>query len=139
MKFEKGKTYDFGITKLSEEEIIDFAKTYDPLDFHTDINTAMRSRFKGLIASGPHLFNKIYKEKWVPLFGKSVICGLEVSNWKFLKPAYANQEIKNIVTIKEVKENNEKNWAAITWLFEFKDMQNELVQTLKMKVLHHID
>lgn len=139
MKFETGKSYDFGITKLSEDEIISFAKTYDPLDFHTDINSAMKSRFKGLIASGPHLFNKNYKENWVPLFGKSVICGLEVSNWKFLKPAYANQEIKTTVTINEVKENKEKKWAAVTWLFEFKNKENELVQTLEMKVLHHID
>ncbi len=44
-----------------------------------------------------------------------------------------------MVSINEVKENKEKNWAAVTWLFEFKDKENELVQTLEMKVLHHID
>ena len=33
---KKGNRFVLGVTVLSEQEIIDFAKAFDPLDFHTD-------------------------------------------------------------------------------------------------------
>jgi acyl dehydratase len=38
---------------LSEREIVDFARSYDPQPFHVDPNTAKVTVFGGLIASGP--------------------------------------------------------------------------------------
>ena len=37
---------------LNEEEIMEFARKYDPQPFHTDIEMAKQSIFGGLIASG---------------------------------------------------------------------------------------
>jgi len=59
--FEVGKKFDFGCTVLSEEEIISWAKQNDPLDIHTDKAAAERSIFKGLIASGAHIFTIVHK------------------------------------------------------------------------------
>jgi len=39
---------------ITEREIIDFAKRYDPQWFHTDPQRAAVSRWQGLIASGWH-------------------------------------------------------------------------------------
>ncbi len=39
---------------VSEEEIVQFAKTYDPQWFHMDAAAARHGRFGGLIASGWH-------------------------------------------------------------------------------------
>ena len=39
---------------ITEQEIIDFAKRYDPQWFHTDPQRAAVSRWQGLIASGWH-------------------------------------------------------------------------------------
>ena len=39
---------------ISEEEIVDFSKQYDPLPFHIDRDAADAFFFKGLIASGWH-------------------------------------------------------------------------------------
>lgn len=138
MEFVTGKTYDLGTTSLSEEDIIAFAKAFDPLDFHTDKEAAEKSHFKGLIASGPHIFNYIHRTKWIGLFGKSVICGLEVNHWKFIKPIFANMPVHSHVTIMDVKPNLEKRYATVKWFYEFKNDKGEMLQSLEMTVLHRV-
>jgi acyl dehydratase len=134
--FESGKKYDLGTIRLTEEEIIAFAKAFDPLDFHTDKEAARKSFFKDLIASGPHIFNLVHRTRWIPLFGKTVVCGLEVSHWKFLKPVYANMNVHSSVTILETKLTSDKRFITVKWFYEFKNDQGEHVQTLDMTVMH---
>ncbi|MAY25690.1 MAG: MaoC family dehydratase [Polycyclovorans sp.] len=50
--FTPGQTLTLGPVSLSEAEIIDFARLWDPQPFHTDPQWAANSRWKGLIASG---------------------------------------------------------------------------------------
>lgn len=132
---EINKAIDIGIVKLSDQEIIDYALANDPLDFHIDKKAAEQSIFKGLVASGSQIFNVLHKTGWVPMFGHTVLCGLEVNNWKFLRPTYANQTIKGIVTPILIKETKEKN-VIVTWKYEFTDEQNHLVQTMEVTVMH---
>ncbi len=47
-----GEMQEFGTVILSEAEIIEFAKKYDPQDFHTDPEKAVNGPYGGLIASG---------------------------------------------------------------------------------------
>jgi acyl dehydratase len=84
------QVFDFGSITLSEDDIMDYARRYDPLPFHIDKKIADASIFKGLVSSGPQMFNTSYIKEWVPRFGDTVICGLELNNWKFLAPIYAN-------------------------------------------------
>lgn len=51
---EPGTTVRCGETTVSEDDITEFAEQYDPLAIHTDPETAVESRFGGLIASGYH-------------------------------------------------------------------------------------
>lgn len=50
--FYPGQVREAGGYSLTEEEIIEFAKKYDPQPFHTDIEKAKQTYFGGLIASG---------------------------------------------------------------------------------------
>ena len=55
MRFEQiepGMSIDGGHRTVTESEIIEFAKRYDPQWFHTDPARAQNSRWKGLISSG---------------------------------------------------------------------------------------
>jgi acyl dehydratase len=57
MKFAEikaGMVLTAGRRSLSEQEIIEFARQYDPQWFHTDLARATASRWQGLIASGWH-------------------------------------------------------------------------------------
>ena len=51
---EIGARRDLGSYTFSEEEIIRFARAYDPQPFHVDPEAAKRSPFGGIIASGWH-------------------------------------------------------------------------------------
>ena len=50
--FSVGQVREAGGHSLSEDEIIEFAKKYDPQPFHIDRDKAKQSAFGGLIASG---------------------------------------------------------------------------------------
>lgn len=131
-----GSKIDLGTIVLSEQDIIDFAKLFDPLDFHVSKELAEKTIFKGLIASGPHIFNLIYRREWIPRFGHTVICGMGVSGWKFIKPVYAGRKILVELTVLEVKPDVKIGGNAVTWLFEFKNEKGEMVQLLQMEVMH---
>jgi acyl dehydratase len=52
--FEPGRVYELGSTTVSEEDILSFARQFDPQPFHVDPEAAKESVFGGLIASGWH-------------------------------------------------------------------------------------
>ena len=47
-----GEVFDLGSQTVSEEEILEFARKYDPQPIHTDKAFAEKSHFGGLISSG---------------------------------------------------------------------------------------
>jgi acyl dehydratase len=51
-----GEAIDCGTTTVTQEEVVDFAAEFDPLDIHADPEAAADSPFGGLIASGIHTF-----------------------------------------------------------------------------------
>src|SRR5690349_12743618 len=50
--FPEGYTVELGTFTLSPEDIIEFARKYDPQPMHTDPHAARASIYGGLIASG---------------------------------------------------------------------------------------
>ena len=137
--FELYKVFDFGFMTISEQEIMDFANLFDPLDFHTNKEAAEKSMFGGLITSGPHVFFLFYKTHFVPLFKNTILAGVEVNNWKFFKPIYANVKVFCKVAITEMNVNTEKKRATVKWHFEFTNEQGEFFQVLDMTVMHRTD
>ncbi len=49
-----GQIFFSGGIKLSQEEIMEFARNYDPQPFHVDIDYAKQFQYGGIIASGFH-------------------------------------------------------------------------------------
>ncbi len=52
--FHAGQVIEAGPYAVTEAELLQFAKAYDPQWFHTDPAAAAQGRFQGLIASGWH-------------------------------------------------------------------------------------
>ena len=48
----RGAVFEFGPVEVEEEEVLKFARRYDPHPFHIDSEAAKKSPYKGLIASG---------------------------------------------------------------------------------------
>jgi acyl dehydratase len=53
-EFHPGQLIEAGPYVVSETELLQFARAYDPQWFHTDAAAAAKGRFGGLIASGWH-------------------------------------------------------------------------------------
>jgi acyl dehydratase len=73
---------------LTEGEILDYARRYDPQPFHTDPAAARESIFGGLVASGWHtaaITMRLIAQGEVRIAGGSIGLGLEQLHW--LRPA----------------------------------------------------
>jgi acyl dehydratase len=52
--YQAGAVYEYGYRQVSEAEILDFARQFDPQPIHVDPGFAQGGPFGGLIASGWH-------------------------------------------------------------------------------------
>jgi acyl dehydratase len=50
--YKPGETFDLGDYNVTLDEIVEFAKKYDPFPFHIDDQVAQSTIFGGIIASG---------------------------------------------------------------------------------------
>jgi acyl dehydratase len=58
---EVGQRFSTRAETLSEEEILEFARKFDPQPFHVDREAASRSIYRGLIASGFHTASLVFR------------------------------------------------------------------------------
>lgn len=58
--YRVGDTFPGDPVSFTENQIIEFARIYDPQSFHIDPTAAKASPFQGLIASGTHSFAAVW-------------------------------------------------------------------------------
>jgi acyl dehydratase len=59
--YKIGQKYPLGSVSFTEQEIMEFARQFDPQSFHVDREAAARSMFGGIIASGWHVASKMMR------------------------------------------------------------------------------
>ena len=59
--YDLGQKFPLGSTSFTEQEIISFAREFDPQGFHIDREAAAKSMFGGIIASGWHIAAKMMR------------------------------------------------------------------------------
>jgi acyl dehydratase len=85
--FKVGETVEIGRHTFSEEEIIAFAKQFDPQSFHTDPEAAKNGFYGGLIASGWHTCCVAMRCMVQYYIGRSASMGSPgMDNVRWLKP-----------------------------------------------------
>ena len=85
--FEPGAVFDLGSRTLSKEEMIAFAREFDPQPFHVEEDAAADSPFGGLIASGWHtatIFMRLYVDSLLSRAASMGSPGIDELRW--LKP-----------------------------------------------------
>lgn len=72
---------------LTQAEILDFARLYDPQPMHVDPEAAQAGRFGGVIASGWHVAARVMREyvDTAP-FGATPMLGMRIDELVWLKP-----------------------------------------------------
>lgn len=104
-----GQIHDLGTVTITESEIIDFAKQFDPQYFHTDPEQARASRFGGIIASGWHttsLVMRVYVEQYLSQVASLASPGVDEIRWP--NPVRPGDTLSVRVTILESRSSRTK-------------------------------
>ena len=100
--FEPGQVYELGSTTVTEEEIVDFARRFDPQPFHLDAEAAKDSDFGGLIASGWHtgaMWMRLYVDSLLGGGSGQGSSGIEELRW--LAPVRPGDTLSGRLTVLE--------------------------------------
>jgi acyl dehydratase len=131
-----GTKRDLGTYTFTEEEIIAFARKYDPQPFHIDPEAAKHSMFGGLIASGWHtaaIWMKLAiaereraKASGNPLMRSGVSPGFEDMRW--LRPVRPGDTLHyTSETIEKVALRSRPELGLVKTRNEARDQMGELV------------
>ena len=101
---------------VTKNEIIEFAKRYDPEWFHTDSEKAKDSIFGALIASGVHTFALFRRLDHEMNYDVAAICGLEWTSVRFPKPVYAGDCLTAYSTTTEKRLSKSKSDRGVVIL-----------------------
>jgi len=107
--YEAGETYVLGSVIIDHDEMLEFAKLYDPQEIHIDEEKAGAGPFKGLIASGWFTGAKtmpIYTRHYLSDASSMASPGLDDVRWN--APVRAGDRLTVRVTIKETKRSRSK-------------------------------
>ncbi len=104
-----GSTYEFGEIEVGEAEIIEFAKRYDPQDFHTDPAAAAKGPFGGLIASGwlsASLMMRLFADHYLSKNASLASPGVDELRW--LKPVRPGDRLRIRISVVEARQSRSK-------------------------------
>jgi acyl dehydratase len=128
-----GSVYEFGPIGLEKQEIIDFARRFDPQALHTDPDAAKKNVFGGLIASGWHtsaLMMRLFVDNFLSHVASLSSPGVDELRW--LKPVRPGDELSIRVTILETKRSRSKPDRGVVRTFiETMNQDREIVMSLK--------
>ena len=101
--YRVGDSAEFGAYEVTEQEILEYARRFDPQPFHVDPEVAKRSIFGGLIASGWHtgaMMMRMYCERGHA--GEPILASPGFDDLKWLKPVRPGDRLSVRQTVKEV-------------------------------------
>lgn len=107
--YEVDATYVLGEFSLSEAEIMDFARRFDPQPFHIDREAAAQSHFGGIIASGWHTASammRVVVEHFISAVAGMGSPGVDEIRW--LKPVRPGEPLTVQVTIERARRSVSK-------------------------------
>ena len=107
--FSPGEVTEFGDYLITEEEILEYARRYDPQPFHVDREAAAESMFGGLIASGwmtGSIMMRLLVEHFISPISGMGSPGVDEVRWP--KPVRAGDRLSVRITTIEAKRSQSK-------------------------------
>ena len=127
--YSPGVTYDCGSVTVSEAEIVEFARRYDPQDFHVDPVAAADGPFGGLIASGWHtasLMMRLYAGHYLSTVSSLGSPGVDELRWP--RPVRPNAVLRLRATVTEARRSRSKpDRGLVRTRVEFVDDADDVV------------
>ena len=107
--YTPGAVYEYGSITVSEAEILDFARAFDPQPFHADPAAAARGPFGGLIASGWHttsVMMRLFADHYLSRVASLASPGIDEIRWP--APVRPGDTLRLRVTVAEARRSRSK-------------------------------
>ncbi len=133
--FRVGETTELGECTITRDEIVEFARAYDPQPFHVDEGAAAEGPFGGLIASGWHT-----AAIFMGLFVRGILLdsasmgspGVEEIRW--LEPVRPGDRLTGRVTVTKTEPSAKRaDRGTIFTTSEVLNGDGKVVMTLKAR------
>jgi acyl dehydratase len=128
-----GTVFECGHIPVSEAEIIEFARRYDPQDMHVDPEAATRGRFGGLVASGWHtvaMTMRLIAENFLSKGTSLASPGVDELRW--LKPVRPGDVLRVRVTVVEATPSRSRSDRGMVRSFvEALNQDGDVVMSMK--------
>jgi len=142
--YTPGAVYEYGYITVSEAEILDFARAFDPQPIHTDPAAAAQGLFRGLIASGWHttgIMMRLFADHYLSRVASLASPGVDELRWP--APVRPGDSLRLRVTIAEARRSRSKpDRGLVRTQAELISRNGETVLTLtamNMLLLRHAD
>ncbi len=128
-----GSEHPLGSYTVSEEEIVAFAKQYDPQPFHVDKAAAAGSIYGGLISSGWMTCGIMMRLLVQSMGDRSTSMGSPgVDEVRWIRPVYAGDTLTAVLRILETRPSASKpDRGVVLTQWEAVNQRGELVCTVK--------
>jgi acyl dehydratase len=131
--YTEGAVYEYGSVAVTEAEIIDFARRYDPQAMHVDPAAAAQGDFGGLIASGWHtaaIMMQLFVEHFLSHVASLASPGIDELRWT--RPVRPGDALGIRVTVLEaVRSRSRPDRGMVRTRVEVLNQNGEVVMSLK--------
>lgn len=107
--YQVGETAEFGDYAITEQEIVEFAKRYDPQPFHVDPAAGEKTIYGGLIASGwmtGSIMMRLLVDHFISPLASMGSPGIDEVRWH--KPVRPGDRLHLRVTVMEKRRSESK-------------------------------
>jgi acyl dehydratase len=132
----EGQVFNLGCYRIEEDEIIAFAKKYDPIPIHIDPVAAAVGPFEGVIASGINTIG-ICQRLFVSAVRASGGVGRSL-NVRFLRPVYPGTTLTGRSTVLKVTLRPERHDAIVLFDTVLVNDAGEIVLGVQLDALLHL-
>ena len=131
--FTPGQVIELGSWTITRDEIIAFAKQFDPQPFHLDDEAAKKTIYGGLIASGWHTGSIMMRLLYDGLVKDTVSLGSPgVDELRWVKPVRPGDTLSARVTVLEcVPSRSKPDRGLVRSVVELRNQHGEVVVTSK--------
>ena len=129
--YEPGSVHEYGSIRVTEEEVLEFGRRWDPQVFHTDPEAAKHTEYGGLIASGWHtaaMMMRMYSDHYLP--GDMTLASPGVDELRWLHPVRPGDELSIRVTVADARPSRSKpDRGIVRSAVEVLNQRGEVVMT----------
>ena len=131
--FTPGEEIELGTRSVTEEEIVAFARQFDPQPFHVDAEAARGSIYGGVIASGWHTCSMMMRMVVDGMMGGAASMGSPgLDGVRWLLPVRAGDTLALRHVTRQVKASSSKPDRGVVWTsWEARNQHGETVCTIE--------